>query len=200
MATTSQNELVRPTSRFEINDGLAEWDVPAKEWLTTNEPKLRSQNLNLDELTTGVLVFNDQGEVLMIQRASHDSFPDKFEIPGGGVDKDDATIIDAAVRELLEETGLVAKRVKCRVTDGSDGNKLHVFQNSRKTSWFCRVCFEMEVETYTDIRLDPNEHQDFVWATEAEVRDQRIGDRDVPITSVDMQSIILEAFRLRNGA
>jgi hypothetical protein len=38
-----------------------------------------------------------------------------------------------------------------------------------------------------------------VWADETEVREQRIDDRDIPLTTPAMQSLILEAFRLRAG-
>ena len=50
-----------------------------------------------------VLLFNDQGEVLLEERAD-DGY---FDFPGGGIDiKESAE--EAAIRELKEETGLVA--------------------------------------------------------------------------------------------
>ncbi|EJP66470.1 NUDIX domain protein [Beauveria bassiana ARSEF 2860] len=47
-------------------------------------------------------------QTLLLCRAATDSYPLKWEIPGGSVDADDATILDAVARELWEETGLTA--------------------------------------------------------------------------------------------
>ena len=53
-----------------------------------------------------VVLFNKQGEVLLEER-SDDGY---FDFPGGGIDlKEKAE--DAAKRELLEETGLVANKL-----------------------------------------------------------------------------------------
>ncbi|KAJ2967033.1 hypothetical protein NUW58_g10531 [Xylaria curta] len=95
-------------------------------------------------------------------RAKSDSLPEKWEIPSGVVSNNpskDATVLKAVVRELWEETGLLATGLK-RVVDvpGTEG-------------------FVYEVDTTEDknggmqITLNPAEHQDFVWATEQEVRE-----------------------------
>ncbi|KAM3506604.1 hypothetical protein MY10362_002258 [Beauveria mimosiformis] len=47
-------------------------------------------------------------QTLLLCRAATDSYPLKWEIPGGSVDAGDATILDAVARELWEETGLTA--------------------------------------------------------------------------------------------
>ncbi|KAJ1323654.1 8-oxo-dGTP diphosphatase [Microdochium nivale] len=49
--------------------------------------------------------------VLLVQRAPHDSMPLKWEIPGGGSDDDDPSVLYACARELQEESGLRATRV-----------------------------------------------------------------------------------------
>ncbi|KAK9884423.1 hypothetical protein WA026_007270 [Henosepilachna vigintioctopunctata] len=54
-----------------------------------------------------VLVVNDKNEILMIQEAK-ESCAGKWYLPAGRVDKNE-TLHDAAVREVLEETGLVVE-------------------------------------------------------------------------------------------
>ncbi|XP_044757638.1 8-oxo-dGDP phosphatase NUDT18 [Coccinella septempunctata] len=54
-----------------------------------------------------VLVINEQNEVLMIQEAK-ESCAGKWYLPAGRVDKNE-TLYDAAIREVLEETGLIVE-------------------------------------------------------------------------------------------
>lgn len=54
-----------------------------------------------------VVLFNEKGEVLLEER-SDDGF---FDFPGGGIDLKE-TAEEAAKRELLEETGLVADELE----------------------------------------------------------------------------------------
>ncbi|KAM4061237.1 NUDIX domain-containing protein [Hirsutella rhossiliensis] len=186
-------------SGFDFDTRLAEWDVPAKTWLASNEAKLRQRRLKLDGLATGAVVFNPEGKVLVIQRASHDTMPDRWEIPGGAVDQDDPTILHGAARELWEEAGLVATHFRQLATEDEDGpgGDLAVFSNRDGTRWFCRFAFHVDVASCQDIRLDPAEHQAFTWASEEEIREQRVGSRDMPITHKSMQGLILRAFKSR---
>ena len=193
----AQAHLGRPAFNFEVDDGLAEWTVPGKEWLATNGEKLLSRHLKLDGVATGNLIFNSEGKILVIQSASHDSMPNRWEVPGGAVDDEDPSILHGAAREMWEESGLIAKRFNRLVTEGPGGRDLQVFPNSKETRWFCRFSFDVDVESTWNVQLDPTEHQDFVWASEDEIREQKIGDRDLPITNMAMASLILESFRLR---
>ena len=54
-----------------------------------------------------VVLFNKEGQVLLEERAD-DGY---FDFPGGGVDQGEEAI-DAAKRELLEETGLIANKLE----------------------------------------------------------------------------------------
>jgi 8-oxo-dGTP pyrophosphatase MutT (NUDIX family) len=56
--------------------------------------------------SVNVVVVNDAGDVLMIQRSDNGN----WAVPGGAIDLGES-MMDAAVRETLEETGIV-----CRVT------------------------------------------------------------------------------------
>ena len=177
----------------EIDASLAHWNLPAKEWLRMNS----RPSIKVDGLATGNLVFNEAGKVLVIQRASNDSMPNKWEIPGGAVDDEDATVLEGAARELWEETGLVAKRFNHVVTEGPGQQPGQIYPNSTHTKKWCRFSFDVRVQSCEHVKLDPKEHQAFAWATEDEIRDQLIEDCRYPITNQHMQALILEAFRLR---
>ena len=175
-----------PTPKFIIDPSLEPWNITSQTWLTAHQTPY-------DGLATGTIVFNNTtNKILLLQRAAHDSMPNKWEIPGGAVDDDDPSILHGAARELWEEAGLVAVRFTHVVGQGQ------VFMNSRRTRTFCRFAFVAEVEDLDGVRLDPNEHQDWLWAGREEVEGQRVGEREVPITNGGMRELILEAFRLRD--
>jgi 8-oxo-dGTP pyrophosphatase MutT (NUDIX family) len=197
MTSPTQKEAEQPILNFEIDDSLADWNVPQKKWLTQNSERLQKREIRLDGLATGNLVFNHEGKVLLIQRAPDDSMPNRWEIPGGGVDDEDPTILYGAARELWEESGLKARRYTKLITEGAGGRDLQVFPNSKGTRWFCRFSFLVDVESCEDVGLDPKEHQDFLWASKREIEEQKTGKRDLPITNPAMRSLLLEAFRLR---
>lgn len=180
-----------PTN-FVIDNSLSSWNVPAKEWLVKH-----GKDNEWDGLATANVVFNSDGKILVLQRAAADSMPNKWELPGGAVDDDDPTILHGAARELAEETGLVAKHFTHVVTEGPDYEPGQVFPNSTKTKVWCRFTLHVVVEACDSVKLDPEEHQDFAWVSEEEVRERRIEDRELAITRDSMAALILEAFRLR---
>lgn len=166
--------------------------MPVKDWLSQNQ-----KDNQFDGLATGNIVFNPDGRVLVIQRAAHDSLPNKWEFPGGAADDEDPTVFHAAARELWEESGLVAKRFTHVVTQGPDKEPLETFRNRLRTKLFVRFTFHVEVESCDDVKLDPNEHQDYAWASEEDIRQQKIDGKEMPITRWTVQALFLEAFRLR---
>jgi 8-oxo-dGTP pyrophosphatase MutT (NUDIX family) len=57
------------------------------------------------------LIFNEDGEILILKRASHMKWnPDLWDLPGGHL-KEDEEIIAALKREVKEETGLTIKNI-----------------------------------------------------------------------------------------
>lgn len=60
-------------------------------------------------LCVGLMIENAQGDVFVGQRL--DSYMDAWQMPQGGIDKGE-TPIEAALRELTEETGLTADMVE----------------------------------------------------------------------------------------
>lgn len=206
-----------------VPPSLGRFDVSAREYITRI-------GATLDGIAVGALVFSsrprsDSGSVqrvLLIQRAETDSLPGKWEIPSGVVSNNiqkDATVTRAVVRELWEETGLIAKGLTRLVSPPHIGSEAavastpggeqvgegFVFSNSTNTKTFCRYVFEVEVEDEFEqgeglsIKLNSWEHQDFVWAEEQEVRRLKVGDgeRELDFTSDHLRRLILEGFRLR---
>ena len=194
-----------PPSTFEIPTNLAEeYAIPLA--------KLIEQNPSYDFVATGSLVFH-QGRQLLIQRAASDSHPGRWENPGGGCDPEDETILHAVARELWEETGLHVTRFVRQV-----GGVVKF--NSRSGKSIVKFSFEVEVsqtgalpggESEIDlqqnldkipIRLDPKEHQAYLWATEEQVLNGIIGDGNantLGFISEQQHHTTVEGFRLHLG-
>ncbi|KAI8299795.1 hypothetical protein K4K59_002048 [Colletotrichum sp. SAR11_240] len=195
--TTSQTPARPSPPSFTLTypPSLESYNTPASTWLATH-------NKTWDGLATAALVFSPANRILLLQRAAHDSMPNLWETPGGAADPEDASLFAACARELWEEAGLTAARIVRVVTEGADREPGSVFTNRTGKIFFCRFAFEVEVETGEGevegaVRIDPEEHQDFVWATEEEVRAGRVGDKEIPATNGQMMRIILDGFRRR---
>ncbi|RDA91984.1 hypothetical protein CP533_1337 [Ophiocordyceps camponoti-saundersi (nom. inval.)] len=177
---------------FTVDDiqSLTDCTVPSQAWLSNNSEKL-SEHPPISGLATSIIVFNPAGRVLVIQRASNDSMPNLWEAPGGAVDEEDASILEAAARELREESGLVVSRFRRLVST------FDVFHNRNRSRAFVRLAFLVDVESCDSVRLDPDEHQAFAWATEDDVRCQTLDGLPMPITADAMRHLLLESFRSR---
>ena len=86
------------------------------------------------------------GEVVMIKQYRHGSKEITLEIPGGLVD--DEYHEEAAMRELLEETGYVGENVQLL---GSVNPNPAIFNN------LCHTYLVENVKKVAEINLDPNE-------------------------------------------
>jgi 8-oxo-dGTP pyrophosphatase MutT (NUDIX family) len=140
--------------------------------------------------------------ILLLRRSPQDSMPLRWEPPGGACDPDDPSILHACARELWEEAGLVTKSI-VGVID-PDGR---VFC-TRSGKAVCKFEFFVDVDLGAGVdgeaprvSLDPNEHVDFVWATEGEcVAGQRTGEGEeqcveLVFTNEAQRVVVLEAFR-----
>ncbi|KAK6207729.1 NUDIX domain-containing protein [Colletotrichum tabaci] len=195
--TTQQPAPKMPPPAFDLTypPSLEPYNTPARAWLAAN-------GKSWDGLATGALVFDRRGRVLLVQRAAHDSMPLRWETPGGGADDDDASLLAACARELWEEAGLEAVEVVRVVSEGAAREPGSVFTNRTGTAVYCRFAFEVRVRETGDgdemeVRIDPDEHADYVWASEEEVRRERVGDKEIPITNGQMARLILDGFRRR---
>src|SRR5664280_1657667 len=71
-------------------------------------------------VTADVIIVNEKNEILLVKRASNLVNGGKYAIPGGFVDRDE-TVIEAGIREVLEETGYEVKpSLLLRVADNPD--------------------------------------------------------------------------------
>ena len=113
----------------------------------------------ITHISTGVAVLRD-GKILMVRRAVDDFLGGAYELPGGGVDEGE-TIIEGAIREVKEETGLVVSKIVANFKgfDYSTDNKPHVRQ----------VNFIVEVEP-GDILLS-HEHDEHIWVDKKNLSD-----------------------------
>ncbi|KAI0912910.1 NUDIX hydrolase domain-like protein [Ustulina deusta] len=166
-----------------------------------SDPSVASFNVSLDAylqtspelhgICVGAFVFDDTRRLLLVQRAPHDSYPLRWEVPGGSIDAGDETLLHGLARELWEETGL---RAQC--TSGLVG-KGYTFL-TRFPSCVCKYSFVVEVEAY-DVKLDPNEHSAFLWVTEDDAKAKKCGDLDIVYTTKHQEDVILEAFEIKRG-
>ncbi|KAM3499213.1 hypothetical protein MY11210_009631 [Beauveria gryllotalpidicola] len=190
-------------SKVSFEPIVADFDVSREAWLAAHHKEfagVHSSAVVFDSLHS-----SSPGRILLVQRSATDSMPCKWELPGGAVDDEDATILDGCARELKEETGLTALHVLRRITEGPDGEQLTVFTNSRGTSIFCKFVFEVSVNDGESIVLDPDEHQAWVWASEDDIVTGKIRDShgldgfEIPLTAPHVRRFIMEAFRLRKA-
>ncbi|KFY95495.1 hypothetical protein V500_02751, partial [Pseudogymnoascus sp. VKM F-4518 (FW-2643)] len=114
LSSAFASNLSTPT----IPPSLAHHSITLAEWSTTY-PKFA-------KLIIGALIFRRSApshppQILLVKRASTDSYPNFWETPGGSVDASDKTLLDAVVREVWEETGLRVKKFVQQVWDANEG-------------------------------------------------------------------------------
>jgi 8-oxo-dGTP pyrophosphatase MutT (NUDIX family) len=181
----------RPALSFAFSSSVSPFNVHVKAYLASHE--------EYEAIATGALVFDSRDRLLVLQRAAHDSMPHLWEVPGGACDEDDETILHGVTREVWEESGLKVNAPRQRV--GPDDG--YVFF-TRKGLKVCKYTFETEVESTEGVKLDPNEHQNYVWVTEEECRSHKVEDgnsvAEIKFTTPAQEATILEGFRSRKAA
>lgn len=177
-----------PTDVFQIEPSVAEFAVSKRAYLEARP------EVSFAYIATSALVLDNSGSaprVLLLQRAASDSSPNRWEPPGGACDDEDSSILRAAARELREETGLQAAQIGGPVGDS------HFFTLSNG-GIVCQFNFAVHVSgeegTNLTVKLDPNEHQNLVWATEDEVRARKSGNVDLHFTRGEVERTVLSAF------
>lgn len=182
-----------PALEFTTDASISAFAVPCATYVSNCKSK---GNCEYGFVATGALLFDSATppRILLIQRASHDSMPDKWEVPGGGCDDEDKSILHAVAREVWEETGLLVNRIGQRV----GGAQLFATRSGKTV---CKFHFVVEVGKNEagemEVKIDPDEHQAFVWATEEEVRAGKVGDLILDITTPGQLNAVLEGFDAR---
>ncbi|KAI0424365.1 NUDIX hydrolase domain-like protein [Xylaria sp. FL1042] len=180
----------RSISNFEHDPSVAEFAFSKRSYLESHP------GVSFGYIATSSLVVDTTDKhnprVLLIQRAAHDEDPNKWEPPGGACDDDDVTILHAAARELWEEAGLQAARIGGPVGDPyfftlDDGKQV------------CQFNYAVHAKTNNGtplaVKLDPNEHQCFVWATEDEVKAKKVGNIVLDFTREEVERTVLLSFQ-----
>jgi 8-oxo-dGTP pyrophosphatase MutT (NUDIX family) len=179
----------RPTFDFTFHPSASAFNIPQQSYLSAH-PDAR-----FNYTATGALVFDTTNQliprILLLQRSASDSMPNKWEIPGGGVDDEDESILHAVARELWEEAGLKATKISAPIGEP------YLF-TSRSGKRICKFNFVVQVETDAEsrlmVKLDPEEHQRFVWASEEEVRTRKTKDVELDFTMEELEQTVLIAF------
>ncbi|KAJ6439231.1 Histone-fold protein [Purpureocillium lavendulum] len=159
-----------------------------------------------DAVLTGAVVFArdpDSGarRILLLQRAAHDTMPLRWEVPGGACDFEDPSMLHGLARELWEETRLVLQHVRAQVPpkQGAADRGMGPQENGAVFSSpaglrIIKHTFLVDVEAPVEIVLDPNEHAQFLWATEEEFRMGKVGNVSLEIAMEHQAATIIEAF------
>lgn len=174
---------------FDFDPSVAEFAISKQSYLSAHP------GVPFGYIATSTLVLDTTSasspRVLLLQRAATDEDPNKWEPPGGACEDEDESILHAAARELWEEAGLQANRI-----EGFAGDPfLFTLSNGKSV---CQFNFAVEVKTDgggpPEVRLDPAEHQRFVWATEDEVRDRKADGMDLDFTTSEVERLVLLLF------
>ena len=142
----------------------------------------------------------EPARLLLLQRTSTDTeFPDLWEVPWGVCSLSDRTILHSVVRVMFETTGLHFRRFSKQIGNGEE---------VRCSEGLCfRLNFEIEVTDLmaclsnyrrcgelvdVHVVLDPEKHQDFVWATKEEIIQEIF-----PLAMPQQKDVVLQAFHRR---
>ena len=115
-------------------------------------------------LIVHVLIVNTHGEILLIKRSETENvLPCVWDIPGGTLE-DGEDPKEGAFREAKEETNLNVRNLR-----------LFYFTSNvdqEKNKQFVRLIFSGECES-SDIRLNPEDHDEYRWISPNAVPDDR---------------------------
>ncbi|CAD6567318.1 MAG: hypothetical protein ASARMPREDX12_000209 [Alectoria sarmentosa] len=122
---------------------------PSLHHLAIPLPTFLSQNKQYTNLAVGSFIFTSSTtsrasapRLLIVQRAASErGFPTRWEVPGGGCEVSDPTILHSLARETFEETGLRLTRFRRQV---GSGEEFVTGYGAREKRW-CKLSFEIEV-------------------------------------------------------
>ena len=135
----------------------------------------------------------DSPRILLVQREKRDGrLAGKWEVPGGGCEDSDPTVLHSLAREVFEEAGLHMTGVVRKV--GADQHF-----KTRSGLQVVKLSFEITIkEIEGSVHIDEvpvelsSEHQGFAWATRAEVEEDKY-----PMTHPEQRAYILQSFAPR---
>lgn len=102
-------------------------------------------------------IFNTKRELLILQRAEHDSMPGTWELPGGTSELGEDPK-DAAKREVFEETGLIVT-ISYPLGILSVHSRRHPQTHIIRIAFLCKLGNDEQTVTLSD------EHSHFRWVS-----------------------------------
>lgn len=130
-------------------------------------------------VATFAYVVNEDNKVLLLRRAKNDTFPGKWEFPGGGLEygEDPKESIE---REVYEEAGIHVRAIKpmAVVTHSSHDENISIV----RITYECKL-----VDSAYEVKLS-HEHDAFQWVDESELL---IGSNNNIVTNIlkELQNI-----------
>ncbi len=112
------------------------------------------QTDGIEKIVVGAIITQDNETVLLLKRSSDDFMGSLVELPSGTVEKNES-LIDALMREVREETGLILSSIEAFV-DTFD----YLSASGRKTR---QVNFKVKT-THTHVVLSA-EHETYYWCS-----------------------------------
>lgn len=140
----------------------------------------------------GAAIIIHNNRVLLLQRASDDDYPDLWEVPGGEA-KANETFVQCALRELKEETGLEASAVLDMVGEFEWNDDLG---ETRNWKIFMFVMTTNNSNGTLGVKLDEQEHQKYLWATETDIQEGVCDGIRLQWISPNQIQAILAAFKI----
>ncbi|KAI5846852.1 NUDIX hydrolase domain-like protein [Tricharina praecox] len=157
---------------YTYTTSLISYALPPSQFVTPETP----------QVAVGAFIFTPPGtsppKVLLLRRAATDSYPNLWEVPGGGADPEDTTLLDAVAREALEESGLVAATIVEFLGTVEFGTS--------RGNWCIKYNFLVDVEE-GEVTTNPAEHSDGRWFDLEEVR-------TLAVTTELMRESLVKAF------
>jgi len=109
------------------------------------------------------MLVKNEGKILLLRRNSDDlDNPGSWELPGGAVEFGEHPK-ETAKRELKEETGIEVKNSDLKYLMS------YTYEKPEKEIHLLRFFYICEVKSKSEIKLDPDEHNDYLWVNEREV-------------------------------
>lgn len=119
-------------------------------------------------------------QILLVQRAAHEKvYPGCYELPGGHVEDSDKTILDAAVREVTEETGLIVSNIvgefspleysveKILATE-EGAIPTAIVRSTIQLNFVAQVVPFRSTNAF-EVKLNPEEHQNYAWVSKEDL-------------------------------
>lgn len=182
---------------------------------------LLTRRPSVHDIVAGTLILRHHSqtpEILLLRRIATDTFPLRWEYPGGTIDTaQDTNLLSTATRECHEETGLNVRKVIAPIVLSSfeaEVGEDEVKNVKVDEDLTCRLEWEDRVWGIAvflvesgegKVKLDQREHGEWRWVCEEEVLKRRFRDVDgiegerIDFVSEAMRQVILEGFSIAKG-